>query len=299
MSKYNISKEYGLNCRISYPFNKAVFTLSKPILTASKIFIRDTKYVDTTKYIIKTFDNTNIPIYLYNPKNIKTDKIMLYLHGGGFVFKGNPKQFNLCERYAKEAGIKVVFVDYRVAPKDKYPTPINDCFSAYKWIIENSKELEINPNKIIIGGDSAGGCLTIDTTLKAIRENLPSPIFNLLIYPVVDKNMSTNSMKEYQDTPVWNAKLTKKAWQVYLDGQDYTSPLEEEDLSMMPPTYVETAEFDCLHDEAILYAEKLKQAGIQVEVNETKQTMHGFDIQKCPTTENAIKKRIEVLKKIN
>lgn len=298
MSKYNISNELGLSCRIQYPFNRVVFALSKPILSISKILIRNTKDVKVQKQLIKTFDNKKIPIYIYEPVNTKTDKVLLYLHGGAFVFKGNPKHFNLCQRYSKEADLKVVYVDYRLAPKYQYPVTINDCFSAYKWILENSKSLGIDKNKIIIGGDSAGGCLTVDVTLKAIRENLPKPCFNMLIYPVVDKTMSSESMTKYLDTPVWNAALTKKAWQVYLGNKEYISPLEEKDLSILPPTYIETAEFDCLHDEALTYAKRLEEANVPVETNETKQTVHGYDIQNCKTTETAIKKRINILKNI-
>lgn len=294
--KYNISKEFSLKYRIKYPFNKIVFAISNPILTLSKIFIRNTKDVKVKKYLIKTKDNKKIPIYLYTPQKIKTDKIFLYLHGGAFIFKGNPKHFSLCERYSKEVGMKVVYVDYRTAPKYKYPIPIYDCFAAYKWIIENSKELNINKNKIIIGGESAGGCLTLDVTFKALRENISKPYFNMLIYPTVDKTMSSLSMKKYYDTPVCNSHIVKKTWEIYLNGQEYISPLEEKDLSVLPPTYIETAEFDCLHDEAIMFADRLKEANVPVEVNETKQTMHGFDNQKCKITETAIKRRINALK---
>lgn len=297
--KYNISKEFGIRCRIKYPFNNLIFALSKPVLNLSKIFIRNTKDIKVRKEKIKTEDNKEISIYIYEPANIKTDKILLYLHGGAFVFKGNPKHFNLCKRYSKEAKIKVVYVDYRVAPKHKYPIPVNDCFSAYKWILSNSEKLKIDKKKIIIGGDSAGGCLTLDITFKAIKENLERPCFNMLIYPVVDKTMSSESMKKYLDTPVWNAKLTKKAWKVYLGDKDYISPLEEKDLSLLPPTYIETAEFDCLHDEAINFATRLNESGVKVEVNETKQTVHGYDIEKCKTTEDSIKRRINILKKID
>lgn len=88
-------------------------------------------------------------------------------------------------------------------------------------------------------------------------------------------------------------------WPIYLGEQDYTSPLEIKDLSAFPKTYIETAEFDCLHDEAIIFANKLKEANIEVILNETKQTFHGFEIKKCSITEQAITRRIEIINSLD
>lgn len=221
--------------------------------------------------------------------------MILYIHGGGFVFKGYSSHYHLCSIFADKCHCKVIYIDYRLAPKYKYPIPLNDCFSAYKWIIENADYLKIDINKIIVAGDSAGGCLAVDVSLKTIQENIIKPYYQMLIYPVLDKRMMTLSMNKYTDTPMWNAKLNKKMWTYYLGNREYISPNERHDLSEIPSTYIEVAEFDCLHDEGIEFANKLLNSGVDVSLYETEKTMHGYDIQKCDITNTAIRKRIEIL----
>ena len=119
----------------------------------------------------------------------------------------------------------------------------------------------------------------------------------MLIYPVVDSAVKTESMKKFQDTPMWNAKLNEKMWQMYSSTGEIVHNLKE-DVSYFPSTYIETAEFDCLHDEGVLLADKIKGAGVPCILNETKGTMHGFDIRlKSQTVRQAIAQRINFLKK--
>ena len=111
--------------------------------------------------------------------------------------------------------------------------------------------------------------------------------------------MNTESMKKFTDTPVWNSILNKKMWDLYLgDNETYISPGEMEDVSFMPKTYIETAEFDCLHDEAIEFAEKLKKENIDVIINETKGTIHGFDMRNGETTKKIVNERMEFIKRV-
>ena len=128
------------------------------------------------------------------------------------------------------------------------------------------------------------------------------PLFQLLIYPVTDRRMQTESCKKFTDTPMWNSKLSEMMWHNYLQEDNpsniaYASPMEADSFEGLPDAYVETAEFDCLHDEGIAYAEALRKAGAAVEINETKGTMHGFDIvRNAPTTQKAVAKRIEYIR---
>lgn len=298
MKKYNISKEFGIYRKFKPPFGKPLFSIAEFALSNDLLVSRSDENIKITKKKLKTKDNDEIKIYIYEPLKVETDKILLYIHGGGFAFKGYGKHYYMCKRYALEGNCKAVYVDYRVAPKHQYPIPVEDCYRVYKWIIENAIDLKIDINKIIVGGDSAGGCLSVDVTRCAIKDNIVKPCLQMLIYPVLDKRMITKSMQEYTDTPMWNSKLNHKMWEYYLGGKEYISPNEIQDVSNMPDTYIETAEYDCLHDEAIEFAEKLKNVGVKVEVYETKQTMHGFDIQKSEIAEAAILNRIKILKEI-
>jgi acetyl esterase/lipase len=110
-------------------------------------------------------------------------------------------------------------------------------------------------------------------------------------------------MQAFQDTPLWNAPSSKLMWNVYLKGKDrmnlpqYTSSLQRTNLNGLPPAYIETAEFDCLRDEALLYSQKLKEAGIEIELNETKGTIHAYDIMRnSEVTETSINRRLNALR---
>ena len=295
MKKYNISKEYGIFAKFTTPYNKVIFPLGNLFLSICPLLVKSDEYVKITKTKI---GKNNLKLYIFKPIKTKTDKILLYIHGGAFTYKGFLSHYKLCKRFAKDAGLTVVYIDYRLAPKYKYPSALNDCLYAYNWIIQNKDTLHVDKHKIIVAGDSAGGCLTAELALKTIENNLIKPYYLMLFYPLVNKKLNTNSMKEYTNTPMWNSKLTKKMWKYYLKDNNYTAPNESKDLDKMPPIYIETAEYDSLHDEDVLFAKKLKEQGVNVTLYETKNTMHGYDTKDCSITEKVIQNRIKILKKL-
>lgn len=295
LNKYPISNEFGIYKLYKIPFNERIFENADRIMSVIPKTIKENNKINFKTKTVKSFDNEKINIYIFEPKNININKILLYIHGGGFVYRGAKNHYNFCRKLAEEGLCTVVYVDYRLAYKYKYPIPIEDAFAAYKFILKNMKKYK----KIIIGGDSAGGCLAIDVIRKAKDLNMHIPDYLLLFYPVLDKRMNTESMKIYTDTPIWNSVLNKKMWDLYLKGDNtYMSPGEMTDVSFMPKTYIETAEYDCLHDEAIEFAERLKNNNIEVIINETKNTMHGFDIKNGKITKRIINERMELIRKI-
>ena len=292
--KYPISNEFGVLRFYKIPFNEKIFKNADKLMQVFPKTIKETNKISFKTKVIKSYDDEKINLYIFEPKKVKTNKVLLYIHGGGFVYRGSKNHYDFCRKLAEEEICSVVYVDYRLAYKYKYPIPLEDAFAAYKYIISNKKN-----NKILIGGDSAGGCLAIDVIRKAKQQNLDLPDYLFLLYPVLDKRMETESMKKYTDTPIWNSVLNKKMWDYYLKGnKEYLSPGEMKDVSFMPKTYIETAEFDCLHDEAIEFAEKLKKEHIDVILNETKETMHGYDIKNGKITKRVVNMRMELIKKI-
>ena len=159
-----------------------------------------------------------------------------------------------------------------------------------------AQNLGVETSKIAIVGDSAGGFLAIKTVLASdIR---PSKL--MLIYPVVDCSMRTQSMAMFCDTPVWNSELNRKMWEYYLQGAMEKSLLDlsEDELRNMPATYIETAEFDCLRDEGNEFARLLQSACVATTHTQTKSTMHGFDMaQRSEITEHQITERCKWLMK--
>ena len=294
VNKYPISNEFGIYKVYKIPFDERLFERADRVMSVFPKMIKETEKFAFKTETIASYDNEKINIYIFEPKKVDTKKVFLYIHGGGFVYRGGRNHYNFCKKLAEEGLCTVVYVDYRLAYKYKYPVPVEDAFSAYQYILRNREKYE----KIIIGGDSAGGCLAVDVIRKAKDLNLYTPDYLFLLYPVLDKRMNTESMEKYIDTPVWNTVLNKRMWDLYLEGNEtYISPGEMSDVSFMPRTYIETAEYDCLHDEAIEFAEKLKEANVEVTLNETKGTMHGFDMKNGKITQK-INERMELIKKI-
>ena len=208
-------------------------------------------------------------------------------------------------RYAKEVGCKVVFPLYRLAPQHPFPAFFEDCYAAFCWAYDHAEELGIDVNHMGIGGDSAGSTLAVGVCLMARQRNHSVKFrFQMLPYPFLDARNESESCKRFTDTPMWNSSLSDRIGPMTkVDKNDpnyvWYSPVEADSFEGLPPAYIETAEFDCLHDDGILYAELLRNAGIDVTLNETKGTMHGFDIAtKAPTTLVVMEQRIAFMKRM-
>ena len=259
--------------------------------------------VSVQKESVPSDDGSPIEVYVISPTGLnKPLPCLVYYHGGGFFFEGAGYHYRLAKQYALEVGCYVAFVQYRLAPKHPHPTPAEDCYAALQWIYKNAERLKIYHNRIAVGGDSAGGTLAAAVCQMARDRNTDQPIFQLLVYPVTDRRMDTASNRKFTDTPMWNSKLSKLMWQGYLPQESppslsYASPMEATSFKELPPAYVEVAEFDCLHDEGLAYANALEAAGGKVERNELAGTMHGFDIvERAPTTQAAVAQRIAYMK---
>lgn len=245
-------------------------------------------------------------MFILTPKGLmEPAPCLLHIHGGGFVFEGSNSHFKLAMAYAKEACCKVVYIRYRLAPKHPFPVPQEDCYAALCWVYDHADELAINRSRIGITGDSAGGTLTVTTCMMARdRGAAVKPLFHLLVYPWLDGRNNSESYHRYTDTPMWNSTLSRKVGPIMDPDPSstplaYRSPVEADSHADLPPAYVEVAEFDCLHDDGVLYAKLLKDAGIEVEFHEAKGTMHGFDtVFNAPTSQKMIAKRIAYIKRM-
>ncbi|MEQ8745916.1 alpha/beta hydrolase [Pyruvatibacter sp.] len=209
---------------------------------------------------------------------------LVFFHGGGFVIGGLGTHDALCRTLANEAGVRVVAVDYRLAPEHAYPAAAEDCYAATAWVEQNAGDLGIDPNAIAVGGDSAGGNLAAVVALMARTKKGPQIAFQLLIYPTTD----------FTDAEQWGSRtqfgegyfLEKETMRwfesQYMGGNDAArseetaSPLGARDLSGLPPAYVITAGFDPLRDEGKAYADALNAAGTKAEYIDYPGMIHGF-----------------------
>lgn len=300
--KYKINKEFFPFNLFTPPISEKFLKIAVPHMKTPKFLFKDQDlFVET--YDIESYDKEKIQCYLISPKDIiENAPCLIYIHGGGFVLPAAGYHYKNAMKYAKEINCKVFFINYRLAPKHPHPIFFEDCYAAMCWLYENANELSINKTLIGIGGDSAGATLSVGVCMMARDKNHPIKFkFQMLPYPFLDARNNSKSCKKYTDTPMWNSKLSKRIGPMTnVDKTNpnyiYYSPVEVSSFVGLPPAYIETAEFDCLHDDGILYANKLKSAGINVILNETKGTMHGFDIvQKATTTKYAIKARINFM----
>lgn len=238
--------------------------------------------------VCRSDEVNHIDAIVYEPKrkDVHTSSCLLFIHGGGFVFNAAPHHFKLARRLSRELGVKVVMADYRLAPGYTFPIAHFDCLTVYRWMLSNANVLNIDPDGIIVVGDSAGGNIAAALSRMAYESGLPAPKTQMLLYPVLDRRMQTQSYATFTDTPMCNSKDMAKYFEFYTGDVmsieeslvPYISPLETGSFDGTPPTYVEVAQLDCLHDEGVRYAQALKDAGIPVELTEVKEAMHGYDI---------------------
>lgn len=294
MKKYNTDKELKKYTWFRYPVNRFILFLANIFLSIMpKGFHKD-------KVDIKYIKINDFYIHIIIPKALLGKKLPLlfYIHGGGFMFKAHKGHYLGEEYFALTCKCIVVGIDYALSPKYKYPKAINQCIDAYHYLLNNKDIYNIDFDRVIIGGDSSGGSLVIDTYLGIIDKGLITPKGLLLIYPVID-NKETISMAKYNDTPLWNAKKNKKMWEYYLGDNEYKSPLKRIDDFDIENIYIELAEFDCLHDEGLMLYLSVKDKVQNIILNNTKGTYHGYDINyKAKVSIDSLNKRIEFINKI-
>ena len=222
-----------------------------------------------------------IPVRIYTPVGEGPFPALVYYHGGGWVI-GNLDTVDVpCRLLANRAGCVVISVDYRLAPEHKFPTAAEDSYAAAKWVADNAASIQVDPEQIAVGGDSAGGNLATVVALMAREQGGPTLAYQMLIYPVTNHSYQTESYQENGEGYFLTKNTMEWFWNHYLrdeqDGQNpYASPLLAEDLSGLPPALVITAGFDPLRDEGEAYAERLKAAGVPVEATRYDKMIHGF-----------------------
>lgn len=230
-------------------------------------------------------DNADdVEIRIVRPKNIKeTLPAILYIHGGGWIMGDKFTHDSLIKKLAICTNSTIIFPSYKPSPEYHYPEALNQIYGTLKYISENAKEFNINPKKIAIAGDSAGGNMAAAICLMTKKENTPMPVMQALFYPVTNADMDTKSYELFKDGP-W---LTKKAmewfWDAYAPDKKerdsiFISPLKAamEDLQGLPPALIITDENDVLRDEGEAYARKLEQAGVKVISVRINGTHHDF-----------------------
>jgi acetyl esterase len=223
-----------------------------------------------------------IPVRVYRPSLAQDLPALLFFHGGGFVICNLDTHDRACRMLANASGCVVVSVDYRLAPEHKFPAAAEDAYAATRYVGEHAAEFGIDPNRIAVGGDSAGGNLATVVALMARDRGGPSLKFQLLIYPVTDFTVhATESEREYGHGHFLDIELMDWfADQYFATESDrhlpYGSPIKATNLQSLPPAMVITCECDPLRDQGEAYADKLRDAGVAVVVKRYEGMIHPF-----------------------
>jgi acetyl esterase len=230
--------------------------------------------------------DSTIKLRIYHPSAKTPQKTLVYFHGGGCVIGSINTHDRFCRYLAKHGKMNIISVGYRLAPEHKFPIPICDAIEAWNYINANHQQLNINPQHIGVGGDSAGGYLACIIGLHSLQTSLPvqakvTPAFQFLIYPMVDLQGLTESYQGFNKQLILTRDLMDYFRLKYLNSLDevtlpLVSPLQAADISESPKSYILTLGFDPLRDDGIAYAQRLKAAGINTQHQHFDDCMHGF-----------------------
>jgi acetyl esterase/lipase len=259
--------------------------------------------VSTRDFEIPTADGQKIPVRWYTLDHAMSRSAAVYLHGGGMIAGGLELYGKSVARYVAASGVPILAVGYRLAPEHPHPTPVHDCFAGLRWLVEHASELGIDSARVAVMGDSAGAGLAAGVTLLA-REH-PVPIAKqILIYPMLD-DRNTIPDPQLVRFAAWTYDNNVTGWRALLgedpggpDVSELAAPARAQDLSELPPAYLEVGDLDIFRDEGIDYARRLALAGTPIELHVRPGCPHGFD-RLVPAPDVAIRAmadRIRVLR---
>jgi acetyl esterase len=232
-------------------------------------------------------DLTDIPVRIYWPPIEQHDNlpVLVYYHGGGWAIGDLDTHDHVARAHSVGAEAIVVSVDYRLAPEHPYPAGVEDAWAALRWVAEHAAELDGDPTRLAVAGDSAGGNLSAVMALRARDAGGPALVFQLLWYPVAVGDMTAPSFIENADAYILNQDVTAAFLTWYLPGVDLSdpaslptdvAPANAESLRGLPPAFIGTAEHDPLRDDGGKYAELLTAAGVAVQHSNEPTMVHGY-----------------------
>lgn len=222
----------------------------------------------------------DLPIRVYRPNNDQKAPAMVYFHGGGWVLNFLDIYDAALHRLANQSGSVIISVNYQKAPEHPFPTPFDDCYATLRWVKSHAAEIGIDPNRIGVGGDSAGGNLAAAVAVKARDEKIELS-YQLLVYPCIDRDFTTKSYLEYATEYGLTTRAMEWFWDQYLQGDQhnenpYAAPMRAKSLAGVAPSIVITAQYDPLVSDSENYCAKLKNDGAEVIYKEFPGMIHGF-----------------------
>ncbi len=222
-----------------------------------------------------------ITVRVYQPAGLGPHPVLVFYHGGGWVIGDLYTHDGICRSIVNAAGCAVASVDYRLAPEFRYPTPVEDSYAGLLWVVANATRLGLDPARVAVGGDSAGGNLAAVMALLARDRRGPRLLLQVLVYPVTNYDFGTVSYRENATGYVLGTEDMRLFWRHYLMREEQgreplASPLLARSLADLPTALVVTAGCDPLRDEGEAYAVRLRDAGVAVTLTQYSGMFHGF-----------------------
>ena len=242
----------------------------------------DPAHVAIEEIAITARDGHQVKIRIYRQNEDSTGAPLIYFHGGCWIFCNIDTHDSVCRQLCQDTGKTVFSVDYRLAPEHKFPTGIQDSYDAALWISQNNELLNTTDDDLLVCGDSAGGNISTVVTLMALESKEFKVRGQMLFYPITDiSRIDTISYEKFKKDYFLTKELMEYGSNHYINNEadrrnPLISPLLSKNLSAMPKTLIQTAEFDVLRDEAEAYAEKLANAGVDVECVRYNGLIHAY-----------------------
>ncbi len=263
--------------------------------------------VELSKVYAVGDDGQRIMLRIAKPQGLRAPApALLWIHGGGLVVGSTKQDLPMITRFAQRLGIVVAAVEYRLAPGHPYPAAIDDCYAALKWVHANAGSLGVVPERIAVGGASAGGGLAASLAQMACDRREIALTHQLLIYPMLDDRSALLTDLPHQSLLTWTPQHNRFGWESYLGqpvGQasapPYAVPARRGDLSGLPPAWIGVGTLDLFYDEDVAYAEKLKRHGVPCELVTVEGAFHGFDIfgAQIPVVRDFIESQMNALRR--
>lgn len=249
-------------------------------------------------------DGADVLVRWYDPSpDRERGPGVVFLHGGGMILGSVAMYDRLVAGYVAASGVPFLSVDYRVAPEHPHPTPVEDCFAGLQWLVAHADELRVDPARVAVMGDSAGGGLAAGVVLLARDRGVPVAR-QILVYPMLDDRTTTPD-PELAPFAAWSYDDNYTGWHALLGdaigGPDVpysAAPARATDVSGLPPMFIDAGELDIFRDECVDYARRVAATGTSVELHVHPGCPHGYDRMPIPVAERAIADRIRVLQRL-
>ena len=248
--------------------------------------LSDSDHIHISRTLAQSADaGLSVKLRIYRPEAIaEPAPALLWMHGGGLVVGNAKMEDAYLTKFVKALGIVVVSVDYRLAPDHPYPAAIDDCYTALRWVHAQAGSLGVDPDRIAIGGESAGGGLAASLAQLVYDRGKVSPVFQLLVYPMLDDRSALRDDLAYADAMTWTPEDNRFGWESYLQGPvgadtvpPYAVPARRDNLTGLPPAWIGVGTLDLFYEEAVAYAARLSRWDVDCELFVVDGAFHGFD----------------------